>query len=467
MSQLTLNSTKTAPRPRTTLDVNDINKQSRFWCFTINNYLAQIAALPPSASYLVSGKEIGDDGTPHLQCYIELTRAARRGSVSKMFPLAWIAIRYATGIEASDYCKKMGDFIEFGQLAEEANSPGKRNDLLVLGEMVNNGSTLAELAQFAPATYMRNYRGLQHYRQITHVPKLHRPDLEVHLYIGKTGLGKSYHARVTLGCFAKPVGKGLWFDGYDRHKAVVIDEFRGQYPLSDFLQITDPFKVQVETKGGHTWFEPDLLVFTTNDSPSTMYLDHTVDTRAAFFRRFTTVLWFYGLRTYRPLTTIEQHEFFQDGTLPSIPQKPMHELALPLKSLVLPGVQPNPPPRKLKRTRAAINLAKDQEDAERHVHPYNPAYAQGPPQPVQSTLNSGWDKWEPDFSIPKKQRAALDEDSQVFTQPILVDCMSTSDDEELAQTQPLYCDETLEDEEDEDDDGASSSSEGSTSDDSD
>lgn len=55
---------------------------------------------------------------------------------------------------------------------------------------------------------------------------------------------------MVLKAFAKPIGKGLWWDGYEREEVVVIDEFRGQYPLSDMLQLLDPYKLQVECNGG-------------------------------------------------------------------------------------------------------------------------------------------------------------------------------------------------------------------------
>jgi len=334
------------------LPIDDINKQSRFWCFTVNNYVAQFASLPPNCTYLVSGEEVGEEGTPHLQCYVELTRNQRRSYVSKMFPTAHISVRYdkSTGKDASDYCKKDGKFVEFGTLAK-APERGKRTDLTEIAALASGGASIQQIYESNPATYMRNYRAIQHVRQITHKPAPFRPNLTVRLYIGATRTGKSFHARVTEECFAKPVGKGLWFDGYDRHKKVVIDEFRGQYPLSDFLQITDPFQVQVETKGGHTWFEPDLIIITTNDHPSDMYTEHKQETRDAFFARFKEVWWWYAPRKYIVLNEQQRTEFFNDRKYPSVP--------IDAEMVVVPprfqNSSPSNPPKKLTRQNATVS----------------------------------------------------------------------------------------------------------------
>lgn len=342
------------------LDLNDINRQSRYWCFTVNNYVRQYSEMPKGVSYLVSGEEVGEEGTPHLQCYVELERGQRRSFVAKAFPgAAKVAARYATAYNASQYCKKEGKFVEFGVLSTLVKNQGKRNDLQEVAEKLYQGVDIKDIQQEHMTTYMRNYRGIQHLRNAIHVPAVHRPNLKVHLFIGKTRLGKSHYARVTLGAWPKPVGKGLWFDGYDRQKTVVIDEFRGQFPLSDVLQITDPYQVAVETKGGHTWFEPDLLIFTTNTNPMNMYVDHDSDSREAFFARFNEVYWWYAKYQFMVLNEQQRKNLFDAGEYPLVPNT-----ATPtIRPFCLDGAQPPAP--KLKRSRASLNLAKEVADAEK------------------------------------------------------------------------------------------------------
>lgn len=52
-----------------------MSMQGHNWCFTVNNYTAEeiVAVKSLEYKYLVIGFEVGEEGTPHLQCYVELT----------------------------------------------------------------------------------------------------------------------------------------------------------------------------------------------------------------------------------------------------------------------------------------------------------------------------------------------------------------------------------------------------------
>jgi len=353
--------------------VTTTTTQSRFWCLTINNPVSQIQAIPDGVRYLVSGEEIGEAGTPHLQMYLELKRAQRFAYVKKLYPTAHIEPRMGTGTEAANYCKK-GDqphaewisdkengtnwgrnakFVEFGDAEKVGQTKGKRNDLELICKKITDGASMQEIAEEAPATFVRNYRGLAALRSAIRKPKEFRENLEVWLYIGKTRSGKSYNARITHGGFVKPVGKGLWFDGYDWEKTVILDEFRGQYPLSDMLQILDPYKTKVETKGGHTFLEPEKIIITTNDHPADWYADHSKDSRDAFLARFTKIFWFYGVRDgskHVELVGDQRRAFLEDRVYPAIPGG---QVPAPVVPMVLKDNRVAP---QLKRTRSVRDI---------------------------------------------------------------------------------------------------------------
>ena len=98
------------------------------WCFTLNNptedeqfdlalYGEEIAISSESPfRYLVFGRETGESGTPHLQGYFILTEKKRLGWIKGLTPFIRAHLEVARGSfeRASAYCKKEGDFDEYG-----------------------------------------------------------------------------------------------------------------------------------------------------------------------------------------------------------------------------------------------------------------------------------------------------------------------------------------------------------------
>jgi len=101
------------------------------WVFTLNNYTDDevnklVTDLEPQCSYLVFGREVGDNGTPHLQGYCHFKNSARFNRVKGLIgERAWIAQARGTVQQAADYCKKENDYEEFGDTPVEQ---GTRND---------------------------------------------------------------------------------------------------------------------------------------------------------------------------------------------------------------------------------------------------------------------------------------------------------------------------------------------------
>lgn len=114
-------------------------QRSRDWIFTWNNYrevefqnLRDIGLNRPELfRYLVFGREVGASGTPHLQGFVQFHREVDLGVVQQFLcpgprgnersRTISCRIRRGTVEQASDYCKKDGDFSEFGE-----PSPGER-----------------------------------------------------------------------------------------------------------------------------------------------------------------------------------------------------------------------------------------------------------------------------------------------------------------------------------------------------
>lgn len=110
------------------------------WCFTLNNYqpheeeTLQILGNGPHTRYLVYGREVGQEGTPHLQGFVIFARSQRLQAAKALLG-ARVHLEVARGRndQAANYCKKDDDFEEFGSLPNER---GRRNDFHELKEWV-------------------------------------------------------------------------------------------------------------------------------------------------------------------------------------------------------------------------------------------------------------------------------------------------------------------------------------------
>lgn len=111
------------------------------FCFTVNNYVEDEldslrTRLQKEARYAIFGKEIGKEGTPHLQGYVSLRKNVRiKGAKKLVGDRAHIEKAEGTEQQNFDYCSKDGNFEEFG----ERKQPGKRSDIDAFCEAVKQG----------------------------------------------------------------------------------------------------------------------------------------------------------------------------------------------------------------------------------------------------------------------------------------------------------------------------------------
>ena len=86
------------------------------WCFTCNNFTPadEVTYRDLPYIYLIYGREVGAEGTPHLQGYIQFKTRLRLSALKKLHPTChW---EPAKGDQPSNftYCSKEGDFVELG-----------------------------------------------------------------------------------------------------------------------------------------------------------------------------------------------------------------------------------------------------------------------------------------------------------------------------------------------------------------
>lgn len=108
----------------------------------------------------------------------------------------------------------------------------------------------------------------------------------VNVYWGSTGSGKSHRAWGEAGPHSYPKDpRTKFWDGYNGHEHVVIDEFRGGIDISHLLRWFDKYPVVVEVKGSSTVLKATKIWITSNISPNDWYPDLDQETKEALLRR--------------------------------------------------------------------------------------------------------------------------------------------------------------------------------------
>lgn len=91
--------------------IKEGNPQARRWCFTLNNWSqADYATMLQCYTHLIVGKETGENGTPHLQGYVEFKTPTRFSTLKKKFPTAHWEKAKGDRQHNITYCSKDGDF---------------------------------------------------------------------------------------------------------------------------------------------------------------------------------------------------------------------------------------------------------------------------------------------------------------------------------------------------------------------
>lgn len=251
-----------------------MSKGSRAWCYTINNYTEEdrdgLRAL--ECVYNIFGYERGEKGTPHLQGYVHLKNAKTLSAVKKMMPRAHLEPRKGTIDQAVDYCKKEGDFEEFGvkpKTSKEKGEAEKGRWKRVLE--LSKSAEWEKLAEEEPRLWCLHEDKLRKKARVSAEPLDIGPGEKVHeWYYGVPGSGKSHKARMeNPGAFIKK--KNKWWDGYDGQDVVIIEEWSPDDKLSlqNLKEWADKWPFPGEVKGGLLpGLRPKKIIVTSNYHPN-------------------------------------------------------------------------------------------------------------------------------------------------------------------------------------------------------
>lgn len=283
-----------------------------FWCWTLNNpteeekeKLLTIQSTSPEIRYLIFQLEQGEQGTPHLQGYIELLSRKTLRQTKNILDndRLHLEVRRGTAEEAITYCKK-----EDGRLAgpwefgTRSSGAGERTDLTTIQRRIrDDGWTDKRIADEFFSQWCHYQHAFRRYRSMCHSHRNYKT--EVTVIVGPPGTGKSRYA---MDNYASAYWKqrSIWWDNYDGDENVVIDDFYGWLPYDVLLRICDRYPLMVETKGGQTNFLAKRIVITSNNTPAQWYKNVILE---AFIRRVDT--WMYLGNQSLTCVTTDYNEF--------------------------------------------------------------------------------------------------------------------------------------------------------------
>jgi len=158
----------------------------------------------------------------------------------------------------------------------------KKDDrLLLMKQKIDEGCSNKDLAEADFPMYLQYAKHFEVYRVLISQPRNHPVDVIV--IWGPPGTGKSKYALEEFpGAYWKQ--RSNWWDAYQDHETVVLDEFYGWIPYDMLLRICDRYPLLLETKGGQVNFVAKTIVFTSNQVPERWYKNVHFQ---AFIRRVT------------------------------------------------------------------------------------------------------------------------------------------------------------------------------------
>jgi len=311
MSSITINFCHTLPSPGMGIPVSVPDKkrrvQARRYAFTINAPEIAISQWRVAADQIkhltkVSFIKFQPERSPtsdkmHVQGYCELTGPTAPSTVSAIIGQGLVKphleVCKGSAQQNYDYVSKTATAVcdEFPDLCVEWGAMGQqgaRTDLDDLAaQCAADDVTVQDIADNNPGMFIRYHRGIEALIQLNDKPRPVGLPKKVLFFYGTTGTGKTRAAFEEAGEDAYSWGpeQGKWWNGYNRHKTVIMDEFRGQLEMGYMLRLLDVYPMKIETKGGMRQFVADTVILTGPMHPKELYPSLGNDLHDQFLRR--------------------------------------------------------------------------------------------------------------------------------------------------------------------------------------
>jgi hypothetical protein len=254
--------------------------------------------------FYVHGRETGEkEETPHLQIYVELTKQMTIVAINKIIKGKkggrWIHCEARKGgaEEAAGYCMKgecsvrpTPSWAVFyynphkswqGVIEGNITQQGTRHDLEEKKDQILRGEvTVDELTVESPMLVHMYGRTLDRIEAIALRQKFRTTMTRGTWIHGPTGVGKSHTAFQDYSPDTHYLWKTQtkWQDGYKGQGIVIINDFRGEIPYNQLLQLLDKWPFDVERRGKEVVpFLAQEIIITSSLTPQQVYRNREVE----------------------------------------------------------------------------------------------------------------------------------------------------------------------------------------------
>jgi len=262
---------------------------SKFFSVTISarTLVADWSTLPEGVDYIRGQLELGEStGYAHWQLMVVTRNKNRPSFLKRIWPSAHIESSRSAALR--DYVWKDDTAVD-GSRFELGVEPQRRQrrELQRRGhdwEAIYASARIGDLAAIPAHVRVTSYNVLKRIRA-DHLEPVGQTKT-VKVFYGAPGTGKSRQAWEEAGFSAYPKDpRSKFWDGYQEHENVVIDEFRGGIDIAHMLRWLDRYPVIVEVKGASVCLAAKNIWITSNLHPKDWYPGLDEDTLGALLRR--------------------------------------------------------------------------------------------------------------------------------------------------------------------------------------
>lgn len=262
-----------------------------FWILTIP-HASYTPYLPPQCTYIKGQLELSDSGFLHWQLVARFEKKVRLPRVRFVF--GEFHAEPTRSANALDYVWKE-DTRVLGTQFEIGSIPIKRS-CHKDWDAIRGSAKRGDFESIPSDIFVRCYNQLRRigadYMRADPIVR------ECYCYWGISGSGKSRRAwaEASFDAYPKDPNTKFW-DGYNGHQHVVIDEFRGLISVNHLLRWLDRYPVLVEIKGSSVPLCCTKIWITSNLSPREWYSGLDDATVTALLRRLNVTEFTLPIRT--------------------------------------------------------------------------------------------------------------------------------------------------------------------------